>query len=212
MIAEPSARRRGTFDWFGSNSWAGAGAKTPDGATLLAGDGHLQIDIPSIFYQIGLDTSVLGGGDIHQVGLTIPGFPVLAVGTNGNVAWCQTQLSADVTDWYREEIRLDPNGLPLESMFQGEWRPCRNSTRPRSPMSPRSTARDALNVAALGLRRRLITATRAAGNHDTLGAVKVWSSRSTADRSATPTATARSRYQRRLPRLCTSAVRRSRRS
>lgn len=115
--------RLGRFDWFGSNSWAVAGSKTPDGAALLAGDGHLQLDIPSIFYQIGLDTSVLGGGDIHQVGVTIPGFPVLAVGTNGNVAWCQTQLSADITDWYREEIRLDPNGIPLESMFQGEWRP-----------------------------------------------------------------------------------------
>lgn len=115
--------RLGRYDGYGSNSWAVAGSKTADGAALIAGDGHLQLDIPSIFYQIGFDTAVLGGGDIHQIGLTIPGFPVLGVGTNGNVAWGQTQLSADVTDWYREEITLDDTGAPAESLFRGEQRP-----------------------------------------------------------------------------------------
>lgn len=115
--------RLGRIDGYGSNSWAVSGSKTDSGATLLAGDGHLQLDIPSIFFQVGLDTSVLGGGPVHQIGLTIPGFLVMPVGTNGNVAWCQTQLSADVTDWYREEIQLDEDGLPSASLFHGEWRP-----------------------------------------------------------------------------------------
>lgn len=115
--------RLGRFEGFGSNSWAVSGRKTDSGATLLAGDGHLQLDVPPIFYQIGLDTSVFGGGPLRQVGLTIPGFLVMPVGTNGNVAWCQTQLSVDATDWYAEQIRLDADGLPEASLFRGEWRP-----------------------------------------------------------------------------------------
>ncbi len=116
-------RRLGRVDGFGSNSWALSGTKTASGATLVAGDGHLSLDVPPIFYQIGLDTSLFGGGDIHQVGLVIPGFFVMPVGSNGDVAWCQTQLSADITDWYRERIQLDAAGLPVASYFRGEWKP-----------------------------------------------------------------------------------------
>src|SRR5207248_1142408 len=39
---------------FGSNAWAVAGSHTRDGAALLAGDGHLPLTVPSLFYQIGL--------------------------------------------------------------------------------------------------------------------------------------------------------------
>lgn len=115
--------RLGRIEGFGSNAWAVSGSATNSGASLLAGDGHLQLDVPSIFFQIGLDTSLFGGGNVHQLGLTIPGFLVMPVGTNGNVAWCQTQLSVDITDWYAEEIQLDENGLPIASWFRGEWQP-----------------------------------------------------------------------------------------
>lgn len=104
---------------YGSNAWAVAGSKTTDGAALLAGDGHLSLSVPSILYQIGLDTSVFAGGNTHQLGLVIAGFPVMPIGTNGKVAWSQTQLGGDVTDWYREEIQLGADGLPTKSMFQG---------------------------------------------------------------------------------------------
>ena len=79
--------------------------------SLLAGDGHLPLDIPSLFYQLGLDTSVLGGGDTHQLGTTIPGMPYMAVGTNGDVAWSQTQLLGDQTDWFQEQVQLGADGL-----------------------------------------------------------------------------------------------------
>lgn len=108
---------------YGSNAWAVAGAYTRHGGALVAGDGHLSLALPPIMHQIALDTSVLGGGDIHQIGLTIPGLPVTIVGSNGNVAWSQTQLTADVTDWYAESLRLGEDGLPDASFFQGEWRP-----------------------------------------------------------------------------------------
>lgn len=107
---------------FGSNAWAVAGSKTKDGAGLLAGDGHLSLSVPSILYNIGLDTSVFGGGPTHQLGLMIAGFPIMPIGTNGKVAWSQTQLMGDVTDWYREEIQLGADGLPAKTLFKGAWK------------------------------------------------------------------------------------------
>ena len=107
---------------FGSNAWAVAGSKTENGETLLAGDGHLSLSVPSTLYQQGLNTRVFGDGDVELVGLTVPGFPTVALGTNGKVAWSQTNLYGDVTDYYREEIQLDENGRPAKSLFKGEWK------------------------------------------------------------------------------------------
>ena len=108
---------------WGSNSWAMMGSATADGRALLAGDGHLPLTVPSLFWQVGLDTEELGGGDTHQLGLALPGFPYMAVGTNGSVAWCQTQLGGDITDWYAEELVLGSDGLPSATMFQGAENP-----------------------------------------------------------------------------------------
>lgn len=105
---------------WGSNAWAVAGSHTTDGRALLAGDGHLELDIPPLMMQIGLDTQHLGGGDIHQAGLVIAGMPILSVGTNGNVAWSNTQHSGDITDWYAEQVVLGTDGLPSATVFDGE--------------------------------------------------------------------------------------------
>lgn len=112
-------------DWdlgFGSNIWAVDAEHSADGRALMAGDGHLPLDIPSLFYQFGIDTKLLGGGDMMQVGVTIPGFPIMAVGTNGDVAWGQTQLMGDITDWYTEEVRLNADGEPDAVFHDGEWK------------------------------------------------------------------------------------------
>lgn len=114
---------RDAVSGYGSNVWGVSGTSSVAGTSLLAGDGHLQLSVPSLFYQIGFDTSILGGDDFRQVGLIFPGLPFLAVGTNGRVAWSQTQLSGDITDWYEKVIRLDEDGLPAYSLFEGEWMP-----------------------------------------------------------------------------------------
>lgn len=106
---------------FGSNAWAVGGTGTPDGSALLAGDGHLALSVPGLFYQTGLDTQVFGGGDTHVMGLVVPGLPPLGVGTNGRVAWSFTYFYADQVDWYAEDIRLGADGLPEASLFQGEY-------------------------------------------------------------------------------------------
>lgn len=114
---------RSEDEGFGSNAWAVMGRHTRDGSALLAGDGHLPLTIPTLFYQVGLDTALLGGGDVHQVGIMLPLAPALAMGTNGRVAWSFTQLGGDITDWYREEVLLDANGLPRATRFMGQERP-----------------------------------------------------------------------------------------
>ncbi|MCB9679952.1 MAG: penicillin acylase family protein [Alphaproteobacteria bacterium] len=109
-------------DWehgFGSNAWVVAGSKTADGRTLVATDGHLSLSVPPLFYQIGIDTEHLGGGDIHQVGMMTPAMPLISTGTNGHLAFGQTQLIGDITDWYSEELVLDGDGLPTASRFDG---------------------------------------------------------------------------------------------
>lgn len=106
----------------GSNAWAISGQRTASGNTLVAGDGHLDLTVPSFFVQMGLDTKLLGGGETGVAGLVIPGLPPLAVGTNGDVAWSFTYFYADVTDFYREELIIE-DGLPTATRFEGGTRP-----------------------------------------------------------------------------------------
>ena len=110
---------------FGSNAWAISNIGTQSGGSILSGDGHLPLSVPSLFYQMCLDTSYLGESDFKLCGLFFPGLPFMSVGTNGFVAWSQTYLNGDITDWYQEEIQLDSNGLPSKSKFKGEWRQLR---------------------------------------------------------------------------------------
>ncbi len=115
-------RSKGVAD-VGSNAWAVAGGHTTDGATLLAGDGHLPLAVPAYFYQTGADTGVLGGDDWHVRGNYIAGLPALGVGTNGKVAWSFTCFYSDTVDYYREQVRLGADGLPDATFFHGEWMP-----------------------------------------------------------------------------------------
>lgn len=142
--------QRSRDEGFGSNAWAVMGRHTRGGETLLAADGHLPLTIPTLFYQVGLDTKLLGGGDVQQAGLTLPLVPVLAMGTNGNVAWGFTQLAGDITDWYREEVQLGPDGAPQATRFNGQWRPV---TRVEERF-------EVANVPALNSRGRTETFTR----------------------------------------------------
>lgn len=112
---------------YGSNAWALGPAGTAEGATILAGDGHLPLTVPTLLHQMGIDTRTFGdpsrGPGERQVGLFFPGIPVMPLGTNGNVAFSFTYLYGDLTDWYAEAITLDANGAPASSLFQGEQRP-----------------------------------------------------------------------------------------
>jgi penicillin amidase len=111
---------------FGSNAWAVSALGTSDGSSVFAADGHLALSVPTlIFYQLGLDTTVFGDPTMgrHQMGMGIPGIIPMGPGTNGHVMWSQTYLNADAADWYREQLTLDTNGVPVSALFQSTQHP-----------------------------------------------------------------------------------------
>lgn len=91
----------------GSNSWA-VGPGRGGGKALLAGDQHLQLPNPSVFYpthlMIGDGDAEREAGEIDLMGVTFAGIPGVILGTNGDVAWTSTTSFHDVNDVYRETI------------------------------------------------------------------------------------------------------------
>ena len=76
-----------------SNNWVLAGGRTKSGRPILANDPHLQIEFPSVWYEMHL---VAAGLDV--IGVTIPGVPFVALGHNARIAWGMTATGADVQD------------------------------------------------------------------------------------------------------------------
>ena len=87
----------------GSNSFAVSGKLTGTGAAIVAGDMHLGLRTPDIWFRARLrypDTSAPGGmRDLN--GVTLPGTPALVAGSNGQVAWAFTNSYGDWADWVR---------------------------------------------------------------------------------------------------------------
>ncbi|MFZ4633618.1 MAG: penicillin acylase family protein [Saprospiraceae bacterium] len=80
----------------GSNNWALSGMRTQTGKPMLANDPHLNLTLPSIWYQVQIHTP-----DMNAYGVTVPGVPGIVIGFNEDMAWGVTNVSHDVADWYR---------------------------------------------------------------------------------------------------------------
>lgn len=80
----------------GSNNWAVAGWKTQSGKPILCNDPHLQLSLPSIWFELQLNSP-----EINAYGVCIPGIPGILIGFNENIAWGETNVSQDVLDWYK---------------------------------------------------------------------------------------------------------------
>jgi len=80
----------------GSNNWAIAGSLTQSGGAIVANDMHLGITTPNVFYRARLRTSDASSSDL--IGVTLPGAPILVAGSNGRVAWGNTNSYGDWTD------------------------------------------------------------------------------------------------------------------
>jgi penicillin amidase len=79
----------------GSNNWAVAGSRSDTGAAIVADDMHLGISLPAIWYRAALQFPDGKGGQRRIVGVTLPGAPVVVVGSNGHVAWGFTNSYGD---------------------------------------------------------------------------------------------------------------------
>lgn len=92
----------------GSNSWAVDGTRTATGMPLLANDPHLAPAMPSIWYQAGLHCrEVTEECPFDVTGFTFSGVPGVVIGHNDRIAWGFTNLGADVTDLYVEQVDGD---------------------------------------------------------------------------------------------------------
>ncbi|MDV3240279.1 MAG: penicillin acylase family protein [Methylocaldum sp.] len=85
----------------GSNNWAVGGTKTKDGRAIVANDMHLGLSVPNIWYRARLLY-----GDVDLSGVTLPGVPLVVVGSNRHVVWGFTNVDADLLDLVR--VELDP--------------------------------------------------------------------------------------------------------
>ena len=107
------------LDALGSNNWAVAPARTREGHALLAGDPHLELSLPSIWYEAHL--VVPDSLDVY--GVTIPGAPGITIGFTRDLAWTFTNAEADVLDRYAEVV--DDSLAPTHYRLDGRWRPLR---------------------------------------------------------------------------------------
>ncbi|TWF33887.1 penicillin amidase [Chitinophaga polysaccharea] len=98
----------------GSNNWAVAGSKTRSGAPILCSDPHLGLSLPSLWYEIQLQTP-----GMNVYGASLPGSPGVIIGFNDHIAWGVTNGEEDVKDFYRMQFR---NGKQ-EYLYNGSYRP-----------------------------------------------------------------------------------------
>ncbi|MEN9525856.1 MAG: hypothetical protein RLZZ256_1240, partial [Bacteroidota bacterium] len=98
----------------GSNNWVLAGSKTRSGAPILCNDPHLELSLPSIWYEMQLQ-----GPNSNVYGVSLPGSPYVIIGFNDSIAWGVTNSQRDVKDYYRIKFKDDSR---TEYWFDGQWR------------------------------------------------------------------------------------------
>ncbi len=96
-----------------SNNWAVHGSRTATGSPLLANDMHLQVRIPSVWYEMHLV-----GADFDVIGLSLPGVPGIVAGHNRDIAWGITFAYTDIQDLFLERLHPDQPG---RYFFKGKW-------------------------------------------------------------------------------------------
>ncbi len=97
-----------------SNNWVVAPKLAAGGKSLLANDTHLQMTVPAMWYMMNLECP-----DYHAAGVALPGTPIVALGTNGTIAWGATMVMADNQDIFLEQLR-EANGV-TQYLYKGKW-------------------------------------------------------------------------------------------
>jgi penicillin amidase len=98
----------------GSNNWVVSGEHTATRRPLLANDTHLELTLPSIWYEVHLTAP---GWNVK--GFDLPGSPMVVIGHNDRIAWGFTNNGADVLDLYIETFNP---ANPDEYLVNGQWK------------------------------------------------------------------------------------------
>ncbi|MDX1548196.1 MAG: penicillin acylase family protein, partial [Rhodothermales bacterium] len=122
-LAEEQAALRGTAaEGFvhgkGSNNWVVGGARSATGRPILAGDMHLRLTLPSIWYEAHLVSP-----SMNSYGVAAPGTPLPIEAFTEQLAWAFTNTGADVIDHYALDVdrqrmcyRYQDTCRPLEAV------------------------------------------------------------------------------------------------
>ena len=97
----------------GSNNFAVAGSLTADGRAIVADDMHLGLRAPALWFRAALHyaDAEAPGGRADVTGFSLPGLPVIVVGSNTHVAWGFTNSYGDWLDWVQV-----PADAPLQQI------------------------------------------------------------------------------------------------
>lgn len=132
-----------------SNNWAVSPSRSASGHALLAGDPHLDLSLPSIWYE----AHVVVPGRLDVYGVTIPGAPAMVIGFNRDVAWTFTNTGADVVDYYSEQV--DDEAHPTRYQVDGAWRPLEQRIERYRGMHGEVVATDTMYFTHRGPMRRV---------------------------------------------------------
>ncbi len=97
----------------GSNNWAVSGIKTKSGRPILCNDPHLNLNFPSLWYEMQMNTP-----QFNVYGVSFPGAPTIIIGFNDHCAWGFTNAERDVRDYYEISFK---DGTRLEYFFNNAW-------------------------------------------------------------------------------------------
>jgi len=97
----------------GSNNWAVDGTRSTTGYPILAGDMHLNLSLPAIWYEAHLVTP-----DMNVYGVTIPGAPVIIEGITEETAWAFTNTGSDQIDFYDLQLSGDRKGYVVDGVVE----------------------------------------------------------------------------------------------
>src|SRR5713101_7150885 len=97
-----------------SNNWAVAGSRSASGGALMAGDPHLHLTLPAIWFQVTLDSP-----GYHVAGVTIPGAPAVVIGHNQHISWSLTDAQNQQTFFYQEK---EDKAHPNQYFWNGSWK------------------------------------------------------------------------------------------
>lgn len=86
----------------GSNNWAVSAAKSKSGNSILCNDTHLDIMMPSPWYQVQISCP-----EFHVQGFTVPCAPYILTGNNEHIAWGITNGHWDEVDLFTLKFNAD---------------------------------------------------------------------------------------------------------
>ena len=99
----------------GSNSFVVNGKKTANGKVILTNEPDLNLNLPSIWYLMQLNTP-----SINVMGATLPGSLSVILGFNDSIAWGNTNAKRDLVDWYHIQFK---DKTREEYLYNGNWVP-----------------------------------------------------------------------------------------